>query len=181
MEMDMRGSRPTPRHGAPRRRTASTEGGAPALRLHLNYAVSRRGLPAAPSFRRWVAAALSIAAYRAPAELSLRLVGAHEGRALNRRYRGRDYATNVLSFAAELPAHVNLPLLGDLVLCAPVLAREARAQGKPLAAHCAHMSVHGVLHLLGYDHVRRDDAARMEALEIAALATLDIEDPYRPR
>jgi probable rRNA maturation factor len=126
-------------------------------------------------------AALAIAAYRAPAELSLRLVGAREGRALNRRYRGRDYATNVLSFPAELPAGVHLPLLGDLVLCAPVLAREARAQGKPLAAHFAHLSIHGTLHLLGYDHLKRSDATHMEALEIAALATLGITDPYRPR
>lgn len=153
----------------------------PALTLHLSYALPRRGLPAAVSFRRWVVAALAIAAYRAPAELSLRLVGAREGRALNRRYRGRDYATNVLSFPAELPAGVDLPLLGDLVLCAPVLAREAREQGKPLAAHYAHLSIHGVLHLLGHDHLRPRQATRMEALEIAALATLGIADPYHPR
>ncbi|EQD65636.1 protein belonging to Uncharacterized protein family UPF0054, partial [mine drainage metagenome] len=96
-------------------------------------------------------------------------------------YRGRDYATNVLSFPVELPAGVDLPLLGDIVLCAPVLAGEASAQGKRLAAHCAHLSIHGVLHLLGYDHRKRSDAARMEALEVAALAAVGIEDPYRPR
>lgn len=149
--------------------------------LHLNYAVARRGLPAAVSFRRWVAAALRQAQYTRPAELSLRLVGAREGRMLNRRYRGRDYATNVLSFPAELPPGVDLPLLGDLALCAPVLAREAREQGKTLREHCAHLAVHGVLHLLGYDHMDPADAARMEALETATLAGLGIPDPYAPR
>ncbi len=176
-------SRPMLRNSAPRResRVPSLESRVPLLTLHLGYAVPRRGLPATVSFRRWVAAALAIAAHRAPAELSLRLVDAREGRALNRRYRGRDYATNVLSFPAELPAGVDLPLLGDLVLCAPVLAREAREQGKPLAAHYAHLSIHGVLHLLGHDHLRPHQATRMETLETAALARLGIPDPYRPR
>ena len=155
--------------------------GGPPLQLHLRYAAPRRGLPAARSFRRWTALALRAAGHDDAAELSLRIVGAREARQLNRRYRGRDYATNVLSFPAELPAGVELPLLGDIVLCAPVLAREARAQGKPLAAHCAHLCIHGVLHLLGYDHHRRIDAARMEALEITALAAAGIADPYLPR
>jgi probable rRNA maturation factor len=113
-----------------------------------------------------------------PAELSIRIVGSREGRALNLRYRGRDYATNVLSFPAELPPGVTLPLLGDIVIAAPVVAREAREQDKPLRDHYAHLTVHGVLHLLGYDHQREHDAARMEALEKRILASLGIPDPY---
>lgn len=146
--------------------------------VHLGYGVARAGLPAPASFRRWVAAALAGARRRRPTELSIRIVGSAEGRALNRHYRGRDYATNVLSFPAELPAGVALPLLGDLALCAPVLAREARAQGKPLRDHYAHLTVHGVLHLLGHDH--DDDAAAeaMEALESRILAGLGVPDPY---
>lgn len=165
-------ARPTHRNGVSR---------APLLHLHLSYAVTRRGLPAAVSFRRWIETALRVAGRGETVELSVRIVGAREGRLLNRRYRGRDYATNVLSFPAELPAGVDLPLLGDLVLCAPVLAREAREQGKPLAAHYAHLSIHGVLHLLGHDHLRPHQATRMETLETAALARLGIPDPYRPR
>ncbi len=98
---------------------------------------------------------------------------------LNRRYRHRDYATNVLSFPVELPAGIATPLIGDLVICAPVVAREAAAQGKPARAHWAHLSVHGVLHLLGHDHIVEADATRMEALERRILATLGIADPYR--
>ena len=147
-------------------------------RVHVSYALSRRGLPAAVSWRRWVAQALVSARHDADAELSIRLVGAREGRALNRRYRGRDYATNVLSFPVELPGGLRTPLLGDIVLCAPVLRAQARAQGKQLAQHAAHLTIHGVLHLLGHDHQRPRQAARMEALEIAALAALGWPDPY---
>jgi probable rRNA maturation factor len=102
------------------------------------------------SFRKWVAAAL--AGRIREADLAIRVVGTKEGRALNRHYRGKDYATNVLSFPAELPEGVRLPLLGDIVLCAQVIAREAREQKKALAAHYAHLTVHGTLHLLGWDH-----------------------------
>lgn len=130
------------------------------------------------SFRRWVAAALAGAGHRGPAELSIRIVGAREGRSLNRRYRGRDYATNVLSFPAELPSGVAAPLLGDIVISAPVVEREAREQAKPLRDHYAHLAVHGVLHLLGHDHQRERDATRMEALEARILASLDIANPY---
>lgn len=150
----------------------------PAPVLHLGYGVARAGLPAPASFRRWVAAALAGARRRRAAELSIRLVGEDEGRALNRDYRGRDYATNVLSFPAELPPGLRLPLLGDLVLCAPVLLREADEQGKPLRDHYAHLTVHGVLHLLGHLHDGDGEARAMEALETRILAGLGVPDPY---
>ena len=101
-----------------------------------------------------------------------------EGRALNRDYRHKDYATNVLSFPVELPEGVAVDWLGDLVLCAPVVAQEAISQGKTLRAHYAHLVVHGVLHLLGFDHQNERDAERMEAEERRILALLGIADPY---
>jgi probable rRNA maturation factor len=115
---------------------------------------------------------------RKPAELAIRIVDADEGRALNRDYRGKDYATNVLSFPAELPPGVQLPLLGDLAICAPVVQREALEQGKREKDHWAHLTVHGVLHLLGYDHLADDEAETMEALERRILAGLSIANPY---
>ena len=137
--------------------------------LTVQYAVSRKGLPAANSFRSWASAALE----RSAAQITIRLVNAREGRALNRTYRGKDYPTNILSFAYELPE-----LSGDLVLCAPVIAKEARAQGKSLRDHYAHLIVHGVLHLQGWDHENSHSARKMERREIAILATLGIADPY---
>ena len=151
------------------------------LDVSVGYALPRAGLPASVSFRRWVAAAL--AGRIREADLAIRLVDAKEGRALNRHYRGKDYATNVLSFPADLPEGlpegVRLPLLGDLVLCAPVVEREAREQGKPLAAHYAHLTVHGTLHLLGWDHGNDVEAEAMEGLERGILAGLGIDDRYR--
>ena len=152
----------------------------PRLELCVAYAAPRRGVPSSAGFRRWVAAALAGVRQRKPAEVSIRIVGAREGRALNRHYRGKDYATNVLSFAVDLPRGVASPLLGDLVICAPVVAREARAQGKATRDHYAHLTVHGVLHLLGFDHRNGRDAAQMELLETRILATLGIADPYQP-
>jgi probable rRNA maturation factor len=152
------------------------------LDVAVSYAAPRTGLPAAVSFRRWVAAALD--GRIREADLAVRIVGAKEGRALNRHYRGKDYATNVLSFPADaaegvkLPKGVKMPLLGDLVICAPVVAREAKEQGKALNDHYAHLTVHGVLHLLGWDHEDERDAECMEALERGILAGLGIEDPY---
>ena len=150
------------------------------LDVTINYAVPRIGIPAAMSFRKWVAAALANRIREA--DLAIRIVGTKEGRALNRHYRGKDYATNVLSFPAELPEglpkDVKMPLLGDLVLCAPVVAREAKEQKKPLAAHYAHLTVHGVLHLLGWDHDDEREAECMEQLEREILATMGIADPY---
>jgi probable rRNA maturation factor len=135
--------------------------------------VSRlRGIPADRLFRRWLAAALPT-----PAELSLRIVNAVEGRQLNSAYRHKDYATNVLTFVYHEPGAVTLA--GDIVLCAPVVHREAREQGKTLIAHYAHLTVHGVLHLAGMDHETPVDASVMEAREIAVLSILGYPDPYR--
>lgn len=149
------------------------------LDVAVSYGLPRTGLPAAVSFRRWVAAALD-GRIRA-ADLAIRIVDTKEGRSLNRHYRGKDTATNVLSFPAELPDGVELPLLGDLVLCAPVIAKEALEQGKPLTAHYAHMTVHGALHLLGWDHADDTEAECMEQLEREILADLGIDDPYLER
>ena len=146
--------------------------------VHLGYAVPRAGLPSPVSFRCWVDAALQGAKRRKPAELAIRIVDTDEGRALNRDYRGKDYATNVLSFPAELPPGVALPLIGDLAICAPVVLREAAEQGKLARDHWAHLTVHGVLHLLGYDHIEDGEAQAMEALETRVLAGLGIADPY---
>lgn len=146
--------------------------------VHIAYALLRAGIPAAASFRLWVAAALRGAKRRRATELSIRIVDAEEGRALNRDYRGKDYATNVLSFEAELPPGLKLPLIGDMVICAPVVAREAAEQGKRARDHWAHLTVHGTLHLLGHDHIVDAEAEAMEALETRILATLGIADPY---
>ena len=153
------------------------------LDVSVGYALPRAGIPSATSFRRWAAAALD--GRIREADLAIRIVDAREGRALNRHYRGKDYATNVLSFPAEmaegvkLPKGVQMPLLGDLVICAPVVAREAKEQGKALNDHYAHLTVHGVLHLLGWDHEDEREAECMEALDCEILAGLGIEDPYR--
>ena len=150
------------------------------LDVAVGYAVPRAGVPAAASFRKWVAAALEGRILEA--DLAIRLVDDKEESALNHHYRGKDYATNVLSFPAELPEGlpkgVKLPLLGDLVLCAPVVAREAKEQGKPLNAHYAHLTVHGCLHLLGWDHEDPREAEAMEQLEREILAGLGLPDPY---
>ena len=154
------------------------------LDVAVGYAVPRTGVPAAVSFRKWVAAALD--GRIREADLAIRIVGSKEGRALNHHYRGKDYATNVLSFPAEIaagvkmPKGVKMPLLGDLVICAPVVAREAKEQKKPLAAHYAHLTVHGALHLLGWDHEDEREAEAMEQLEREILAELGIADPYQP-
>ena len=150
------------------------------LDVAVGYAAPRAGVPAATSFRKWVAAALE--GRIREADLAIRIVDEKEGRALNHHYRGKDYATNVLSFPAELPEGlpkgVKLPLLGDLVLCAPVVAREAKDQGKPANAHYAHLTVHGCLHLLGWDHEDAREAEAMEQLEREILASLGLPDPY---
>lgn len=128
-------------------------------------------IPAARAFRKWIAAALD-----KDAELALRIVNAAEGRNLNSAFRGKDYATNVLTFVYhEGNART---LLGDIILCAPIVAREAREQGKPLVAHYAHLTVHGALHLAGFDHETEKEARVMEAREAAILAALGYPDPY---
>jgi probable rRNA maturation factor len=148
------------------------------LDVAVGYATSRKGVPAAASFRRWVEAALKGARRRKATEVAIRIVDAVEGQSLNLQYRGRDYATNVLSFPADLPPGLNLPLIGDLVICAPVVAREAAEQGKKPADHWAHLTIHGTLHLLGYDHIDEAEAEAMEGLETRVLAGLGIADPY---
>ncbi|MBB1116322.1 rRNA maturation RNase YbeY [Stenotrophomonas sp. W1S232] len=152
------------------------------LELSLGYALPRTGLPTRPQFRQWVLAALSGAGRRFDSEVAIQLVDAAEGQAMNRQYRGKDYATNVLSFPADLPEGLpedfDFPQLGDLVICAPVVAREAAEQGKALGDHYAHLTIHGVLHLLGFDHVEEAEAEEMEALERQILASLGIADPY---
>lgn len=154
----------------------------PRIELSLGYALPRTGLPTRPQFRQWVLAALSGAGRRFDSEVAIQLVDAAEGQAMNRQYRGKDYATNVLSFPADLPEGLpedfDFPQLGDLVICAPVVAREAAEQGKALGDHYAHLTIHGVLHLLGFDHVEEAEAEEMEALERQILASLGIADPY---
>lgn len=140
----------------------------PRLALAVQYAVATRGLPDRVALRRWAAAALF-----QDVQATLRLVGEAEGRQLNRDFRGKDYATNVLTFA-----YGGEPLTGDIVLCAPVVAREAREQGKPLAAHYAHLVVHGLLHLQGHDHETETEAAAMEAVESFIMRRLGYPDPY---
>jgi len=146
------------------------------LSLTVQYASAALDLPARGLLRRWVRAALCPGMQRAT--ITLRFVDAAEARALNRRYRARSGPTNVLSFVYDdEPGRCR----GDIVLCAPVLRSEAAAQGKPLLAHCAHLIVHGTLHLQGAVHDDPADAARMEADERRILGRLGIPDPYVPR
>jgi probable rRNA maturation factor len=149
------------------------------LDLDLQVATACPALPAAADFRRWARAAL--AGRTGTVGVVIRLVDEGEGRSLNRDYRGHDRPTNVLSFPFEAPPQVPSHHLGDLVICVPVVEREAREQGKPVAAHWAHLVVHGLLHLLGFDHQNDEDAGRMEALEARILGTLGYPDPYGAR
>lgn len=145
------------------------------IELDIQRASSAPEQPSDDDFRRWVGLALGAASDH---ELTIRVVDEAEGRELNRTWRNKDYATNVLSFTADLPAELNLPLLGDLVICAPVVSREAKEQNKTTQAHWAHMVIHGCLHLLGHDHLVDTEAEAMEALERTLLEQLGIADPY---
>jgi probable rRNA maturation factor len=147
--------------------------------VSVSYGLPRAGIPAPVSFKRWAAAAVEGRIRRA--DLAIRIVDTKEACSLNRHYRGKDYATNVLSFPADLPPEMNVPLLGDLVICAPVVAKEAAEQGKSLAAHYAHLTIHGVLHLLGLDHEDEREAEAMELIERELLADLGYADPYAER
>ena len=147
------------------------------LELDLQLASSASGLPSEAQFRAWCT--LALRQRTADSELTIRLVDEAEGRELNHTYRQRDYATNVLSFPADVPEELlDIPLLGDLVICVPVVVREAQEQGKTLEAHWAHLVIHGCLHLLGYDHILDAEAEEMEALERTLLAELGHPDPY---
>jgi probable rRNA maturation factor len=147
------------------------------LELDLQIALDLPRLPAEADFRRWAEAALAGADHRQDAELTLRIVNEAESAALNETYRHKPGPTNVLSFPFDAPPEVDSSLLGDIVICAPVVLREAVVQGKTPEAHWAHLVAHGVLHLLGYDHDEAQ-AEAMEALEIRILAGLGFPDPY---
>jgi len=143
------------------------------------------GVPSEEQFRNWVSLALDQAANASttkPIVVGIRVVDALESAQLNKHYRHKDYATNVLSFGNELPANILETLdeipLGDLAICAPVVEREALEQNKTLQAHWAHMVIHGVLHLQGFDHEEEEDAERMEALECLILERLGLANPY---
>ena len=144
----------------------------PRLSLAVQYGVAASGLPVAPSLRRWAKAA-----QESDCIVTVRFVGAREAQTLNGLYRGKDYATNVLAFVYD----GQRPVRGDIVLCAPVLRQEARAQQKPLSDHCAHLVVHGMLHLQGYEHDTRRAARAMEARETTMLGRLGVPDPYADR
>jgi probable rRNA maturation factor len=146
--------------------------------VDVQIATADKNIPSDEDFRSWVAAALP--ADKINSELTIRVVGFDESRSLNAQYRQKDKPTNVLSFPSELPPELQIPLLGDLVICAGVVEREALEQGKTLLAHWAHMVVHGTLHLLGYDHETDADAEVMEALETRILGTLGFPAPYEP-
>ncbi|MEJ6654725.1 MAG: rRNA maturation RNase YbeY [Pseudomonas sp.] len=145
------------------------------VEVDIQRATKATGQPDDDSLIRWAALALRD---KPGQELTIRLVDAEESQTLNSEYRHKDYPTNVLSFPADLPPELEIPLLGDLVICVPVVNREAAEQGKPAEAHWAHMVIHGCLHLLGYDHIDDDEAEEMEALERRLLAELGIADPY---
>ncbi|CDZ94558.1 rRNA maturation RNase YbeY [Pseudomonas saudiphocaensis] len=146
------------------------------IELDLQYATSGTA-PAEADLRRWCE--LALRQRSADSELTIRLVDEPEGRELNSTWRQKDYATNVLSFPADVPdGLLDIPLLGDLVICVPVVEREAAEQDKSLQAHWAHLVIHGCLHLLGYDHIEDDEAEEMESLERQLLAELGHPDPY---
>jgi probable rRNA maturation factor len=139
------------------------------LSLSVQYASQAKILPTRQQFRRWVKAALE-----QDVQMALRIVDEAEGRELNKSYRGKDYATNVLTFVYD-DTDV---LYGDVVICAPVVAREAKEQGKELLAHYAHLTIHAALHLQGYDHEKKREAEKMEARETALLLKLRYPAPY---
>jgi probable rRNA maturation factor len=141
----------------------------PKLLLTVQYASDIPDLPTQAEFRKWARSALNL-----DAEITLRLMDETEGRTLNRDYRGKDYATNVLTFPLAEEPH----LMGDIVLCVPVVLREAREQNKTSSAHFAHLTVHGVLHLRGYDHETEAEAELMETLETKIVTKLGYPDPY---
>ncbi|MDD5299295.1 MAG: rRNA maturation RNase YbeY [Gallionella sp.] len=142
----------------------------PKLSLSVQYASTASNLPTRAQWRRWIKHAL-----QRDACLTLRIVDEAEGRELNKNYRGKDYATNVLTFVYDsAAAHC-----GDVVICAPVVAKEAAAQHKDLSAHYAHLAIHATLHLQGYDHENDTGAAQMEALETALMLKLHYSDPYQ--
>jgi probable rRNA maturation factor len=146
-----------------------------SIEVDVQAASSCGSIPELFCFQRWAEAALTD---RSAALLSIRLVDREESAELNQRYRSKQGPTNVLSFAAELLTEVPIPLLGDVVICAPLVVEEAADQGKEVDAHWAHLVIHGVLHLLGYDHQSKAAAEEMESREVSILAALGYPDPY---
>ena len=146
-----------------------------SIELEIQRLVEDPNIPADDQIEGWVRAALSD---EGDVMVNLRIVDEAEGWALNKQWRGRDSATNVLSFPADVPSGDGVRVLGDVVICAPVVVREAVEHGKPLMHHWAHLLVHGLLHLLGYDHIDGKHAEVMEAREVEILASLGIPDPY---
>ena len=146
------------------------------ITIDLQNELNLAAVPDVVLLRRWVNAALQQA--YSDLEQTIRIVDEDESQALNRAYRSKDHPTNVLSFPAEASEYIDYDNLGDLVICAPIIEREAQQQGKSVAAHWAHMVVHGMLHLQGYDHLDDEQAAQMESLEIEILATLGHTNPY---
>ncbi len=140
------------------------------LSLTVQYASSAKHMPTRQQFRRWVRAAM-----QHDLQITLRVVDENEARYLNKSFRGKDYATNVLTFVYDN----ELPIYGDLVICAPVAAREARKQHRHLDEYYAHLTIHAVLHLQGYEHEEDDEAAAMEASETAIMLKLGYADPYQ--
>ena len=147
-----------------------------AIQVFVDNACAATEVPADTALQQWATAALT--GLRQRAEIAIRIVDETESAALNRDYRQKHYATNVLSFPSELPESCEPPILGDLAICAAVVAREAQEQHKSLAAHWAHMVVHGVLHLLGHDHRHDREARRMERAEVEILRAFGYQNPY---
>ena len=144
--------------------------------VDLQIASTAEEIPSEREFVTWVTCALK--QYKKAFELTVRIVEIEESQHLNLQYRHKDKPTNVLSFPFDVPAEVDLNLLGDLIICADIVKKEAEEQHKNLKDHWAHLVIHGCLHLLGYDHITNDEAEEMESLEIALLAQLGIPDPY---
>ena len=153
-----------------------------SILVDVQVATDALELPSVNDFQRWALAALQQAGFQGAAEITVRVVDANESQTLNRDYRDKDKPTNVLSFPNELPDFLRKELavlpLGDLVICAPVIVQEAAQFGKRESDHWAHLTIHGVLHLLGYDHIEDAEADAMESLEVTILRTLGITDPY---
>jgi len=150
------------------------------IELDMQLGANFSYLPSEKCFNDWVGKTLEMVQFQTddPPQLTIRIVDEVEGLELNQKWRHKNYATNVLSFPFDAPPEVDIPLLGDIVICAPIVFKESLEQQKAVEHHFAHLTVHGVLHLLGYDHLVEEEAEEMETLEIEILAALSIANPY---